>query len=65
MQYIITKNSRSSASEGYIGLTCFFAHVVHGKIYEDRESAQEDADKLTVINPVGFYVQEYVSKEAL
>jgi hypothetical protein len=36
--------------------TCACAGVEPGKLYNSRESAQVDADKLTKCNPVGFVV---------
>lgn len=60
MKYIIMKSSRSfdnpSAIWAYRGSTCIDAGVEPGKIYDDFESAQKDADKLTKYNPVGFVV---------
>ena len=58
--FIIMKSSRAfdnpTAPWAYRGPTCSDAGVEPGKVYEDRESAQIDADKLSEYNPVGFTV---------
>lgn len=58
--FIIMKSSRAfdnpTALWAYRGPTCSAAGVEPGKVYEDRESAQIDADKLSEYNPVGFTV---------
>ena len=58
--FIIMKSSRAfdnpTAPWAYRGPTCSAARVEPGKVYEDRESAQIDADKLSEYNPVGFTV---------
>jgi hypothetical protein len=61
-KYIIMKSSRAfegaTAPWAYRGPTCTDAGVELGKIYNSKEEAQIDADKLTKHNPVGFVVLE-------
>lgn len=61
-KYIIMKSSRAfdgaTAAWAYRGPTCSSADVELGKIYDSKEEAQADADKLTKHNPVGFVVLE-------
>jgi hypothetical protein len=61
VMFIIMKRSR--AYEGATPLdaysvpeTCACAGVEPGKVYNSRESAQVDADKLSRYNPIGFVV---------
>lgn len=62
IKYIIMKSSRAfdnpTAAWAYRGPTCVSAGVELGKIYDSKEEAQIDADKLTKHNPVGFVVLE-------
>lgn len=61
-KYIIMKSSRAfdnpTAPWAYRGPTCAAARVEPGKIYDSKEEAETDADKLTKHNPVGFVVLE-------
>lgn len=61
-KYIIMKSPRAfdnpTAEWAYRGPTCTVANVELGKIYDSKEEAQADADKLTKHNPVGFVVLE-------
>jgi len=58
--FIIMKSSRSyegvAPINAYSGPSCACAGVEPGKVYNSRESAQVDADKLSRCNPVGFVV---------
>ena len=59
--FIIMKSSRAYEGATILNAywqleTCACAGVEPGKVYEDRESAQIDANKLSKCNPVGFTV---------
>lgn len=62
--YIIMKSSRAFSGAGaiwaYKGPTCIDAGVKPGKVYHSIEEANNDAEKLTKHNPVGFVVLELV-----
>ena len=59
-KFIIMKSSRAFDNPttlwAYRGPACIAAGVEPGKVYDDKESAQVDADKLGKCNPVGFVV---------
>lgn len=57
-KYVIAKTSRTPGLVSYNGLTCKHAGVIGGQIYTNRETAEDDARKLTEWNPVGFVVYE-------
>lgn len=60
MSYVIMKSTRIYyGGPGYRGLSCEAAGVEPGKIYVDKEAAQQAAEKLSAVNPVGFCVVEY------
>jgi hypothetical protein len=58
--FIIMKSSRSYENarviDAYGGPSCECAGVQPGRVYANRESAQNDAKKLNDCNPVGFDV---------
>ena len=60
MPFIIQKSSRArenpTALNAYSASTCIEAGIEPGKIYDCRDEAQRDADRLTKYNPVGFVV---------
>lgn len=53
-KFHIHKKSRLSGP--YAGPACNLAGVQPGKVYDSRDLAQKDADRLTACNPVGFEV---------
>jgi hypothetical protein len=59
--YMIVKASRFAGTGGtpYSGPTCTQAGVAPGKTHWSKKEAQDDADKLNAINPVGFQVVEH------
>jgi len=60
-RYFIVKSTRlHEEPPGYDGVSCLYAGVPRAGLYETREEAQIDADKLTVVNIVGFEVKETV-----
>lgn len=63
-KYVIIKSSRMySYGPGYTGPACEKAGVVPGKIYCNENEAWNDSYKLSSVNPVGFYVEEYKESE--
>jgi hypothetical protein len=61
MKYIIMKSSRAydnpTSRDAYCNsLACSEAGIENGKLYDNQTEAQMDADKLAVVNPVGFVV---------
>lgn len=57
MKYIIRKTTRGGMTP-YAGPTCARADVTPGVVYSDVQQANEDATKLSKVNPVGFEVVE-------
>lgn len=57
-KYIIIKTSRPTSDTPYRGSSCERAGVLSGKIYESKEEAEKDAEKLSKVNPVGFVVKQ-------
>ena len=66
-KYIIMKSSRAfdgaTAPWAYRGPTCASSGVMPGKVYDSKEAAQSDADRLTKHNPAGFVVLEIKNDE--
>ncbi|NDG30061.1 hypothetical protein EB118_08270 [bacterium] len=58
--FIIMKSSRAyegaAPINAYSGPACACAGVEPGKVYDSRESAEVDANKLSECNPVKFVV---------
>lgn len=54
--YFIRKSTRN-ATEPYRGITCQKAGIPIGKWYANKDEAEQDAKKLSAINPVGFVVE--------
>jgi len=52
--WVINKGSRYPSHNGYSGPTCRKAGVIPGRQYLSEATAQQDADKLSLHNPVGF-----------
>lgn len=57
-KYVIAKTSRMPGLVSYNGPTCKHAGVIGGQVYTNRETAENDAKKLSEHNPVGFVVYE-------
>jgi hypothetical protein len=53
--WYIIKNTRNAIGP-YEGIACEKAGIEPGKMYTSREEAEQDAAKLTEVNPVGFSV---------
>ena len=53
--WYIIKNTRNAIGP-YGGIACEKAGVEPGKMYTSHEEAEQDAAKLTEVNPVGFSV---------
>lgn len=57
-RYVIVKSSRLyGGGVGYSGIACERAGVDAGKVYQSKEEALIDAEKMTRVNPVGFRVE--------
>lgn len=70
-RYIIMKASRlpgsgrAMPSDAYRGASCEDAGTPKGHIYDNEESAYQDVERLTDVNPVGFVVWQIDSNSPL
>lgn len=56
--YHIAKSVRYYNGHPYFGASCEKAGVPSGKTYTNILEAMDDADKLSLVNPVGFFVYD-------
>lgn len=70
MKYVIVKSSKRGANRTYTGPTWEMAGITPPTeqkgmnrhdlfLYDSKDKAQYWADRLSVVNPVGFIVEEY------
>lgn len=61
--YIIVKRGRDARTP-YTGPACASAWVEPGRVYASRAAAEEDAERLSQVNPAGFDVREVAGGDA-